>query len=86
MFLMREVYPNESAANRGAVQAQVNRLMIAGFHMSDIVQQIDHFYADSSNLRVPAVDAYKYAMKKMHGTNQQELENYEAILRKTYNR
>src|ERR1700719_448433 len=85
MFLMREVYPNESAPDRAIVQAQADSLTIAGFHMSDVVQQIDHFYADSSNLRVPTVDAYKYAMKKMHGANQQELENYQASLRQTYN-
>jgi hypothetical protein len=53
--------------------------------MSDVVQQIDRFYGDSSNLRIPVVDAYKYAVKKMHGAKQQELDDYEAELRRKFN-
>ena len=84
-FLMREVYSDASAADRALIESHATRLTVPGFHMSDIVQQIDTFYSDSSNLRVPVVDAYEYSMKKMHGAKQQDLEDYQAKLRQMYN-
>ena len=84
-FLMREVYASSSSQQRALTEAQVASLTVSGFHMSDIVQQIDRFYGDSSNLRIPVVDAYTYSMKKIRGAKQQDLENYEAKLRQTYN-
>jgi hypothetical protein len=83
--MVREVYPHASVADRAMIETTHDRLTIRGFRTSDVVQQIDGFYQDSSNLRIPVVEAYKYAIKKMHGAKQHELEDYAAELRKIYN-
>jgi hypothetical protein len=85
MLLLRESYPRLSASDRSTLETAIDRLTISGFRMSDIVEQIDDFYSDSSNARIPISDAYEYAMKKMHGSNQRELGDYVARLRATYN-
>ena len=86
MLLTREMRWNTICSDRAAVDKQLHELMIKGFRMSDVVEQVDAFYSDSSNLRIPIVDAYQYAMKKMHGAKQRELEDYAAELRRTYNK
>ena len=85
MLLLRESYPKLSAPDRVVLEAEIKELTISGFRMSDVVQQIDDLYADSSNIRIPMADAYEYAMKKMHGANPRELGDYAAKLRATYN-
>ena len=85
MLTIREVHPHTVLADRAVIDAVPDGLSIKGFHMSDVVQQIDRFYSDSSNLRIPVVDAYKYAVKKMHGAKRQELDDYETELRRKFN-
>lgn len=72
-----------SPSTEVAAHKETDKLTISGFRQSDVADQIDLFYRDSSNLRIPVVDAYKYAMKKMHGAKSQELDNYSAELRLT---
>lgn len=83
----REAYSAGPTATNGT---QLNRmlddLLIGGFKLSDLVSQIDVFYQDSSNLRIPVADAYKFSMKKMHGAKSWELEDFTASLRQTYNK
>ena len=86
MLMAREVGRDATSSDRAATKKQLDNLTIRGFRMSDIAEQIDAFYRDSVNLRIPIVDAYKYAMKKMHGAKQRELEDYAAELRLLYNR
>jgi len=54
--------------------------------MSDLVQQIDKFYSDSVNLRIPVIEAYVYTIKKLKGDSSKDLVDLETLLRKTYNK
>ncbi len=85
-FTVREVYPRASTTDRVLIEKEFNGELIHGFRVSDVVRQINGFYEDTSNLRIPVVDAYKYTIKKMHGAKQQELEDFAADLRQRYNR
>ena len=72
-FYLKEF--NEKTKNKYEQEALavIDSIYMSGFRMSDYMQQIDLFYADSSNLRIPIVDAYKYAILKMKGRSLQDL-------------
>lgn len=57
-----------------------------GFRMSDLVKQIDNFYSDSANLRIPIIEVYVYTIRKLKGDSAKELADFEALLRRTYNK
>jgi len=76
----------ETSTDCGAESERVlDRLSISGFHFSEIAKQIDAFYADSANLRVPVVEGYRFALRKLKGATPAELEALVAQLRKSYN-
>ncbi len=77
---------NETFQTMEAVKRANSRLSLGGVRFSDLVKQIDKFYADTANLRVPVIEAYVYAIKKMKGSSPQQLAQDEASLRRTYNR
>ncbi len=77
--------PNEKANAHAAVPA-LKRLMIKGFKFGDIADEIDRFYEQASNRRIPVVDAYRYVLKKFKGASPEELEAVQSALRKKYNR
>jgi len=77
--------PNEKHNARAAWPA-FERLTIKGFRFSDIMEEIDRFYEQASNRRVPVVDAYRYVLKKFRGKAPEELAITESVLRKKYNR
>jgi hypothetical protein len=77
-------FKSDSPSKKIAEETSVS-LMIRGFRFYDLVQQIDDFYSDTSNIRIPIVEAYKYTLRKLRGTSKQELENYTAKLRQKYN-
>ena len=54
--------------------------------MYDLVQQIDKFYSDSANLRIPVIEAYVYTNKKLIGDSSKDLTDLETLLRRTYNK
>jgi hypothetical protein len=58
--------------------------MPQGFTISDFIEQIDKFYSDSANLRIPIIEVYVYAIKKLKGESSKDLSNLETSLRKTY--
>ncbi len=66
-------------------QASGSSLMIAGFRQSDFVSQVDSFYADTANIRVPVIEVYRYVVQKMKGATPEELVNSAATLRRIYN-
>jgi hypothetical protein len=57
-----------------------------GFRFSEIAKQIDTFYADTVNLRIPVIEAHIYCKRKMKGDPPKDLADFEALLRKTYNK
>ena len=50
---------------------------------SETVQAVDAFYKEPANRRIPVIDVMKYVAKKMNGATKQELEDYEAALRRS---
>jgi len=76
---------NEKVVASAALAAK-ERLTIKGFRFSDIVEEIDQFYAEASNRRIPVVDAYRYALRKFQGASPEELAAAKSALRKKYNR
>lgn len=48
----------------------------------ETVQAIDVFYREPANKRISVIGAMKYVAKKMSGATKQELEEYEAALRR----
>jgi hypothetical protein len=49
----------------------------------ETVQEIDAFYKEPANKRIAVIGAMKYVAKKMSGATKQELDEYEAALRKS---
>jgi len=37
-----------------------DNLIITGFEFGDIAAQVDTFYSDSANIRIPVIEAYKH--------------------------
>jgi hypothetical protein len=77
------------SSEKGNTSASIpafKRLMVKGFKMSDIVEEIDRFYEQASNRRIPVVDAYRYILKKFKGASPEELAAAQSALRKKYNR
>jgi hypothetical protein len=77
--------PNEKDSARAAYPA-MERLMIKGFRFSDIMEEVDRFYDQASNRRIPVVDVYRYVLKKFKGASPEELDLVQSVLRKQYNR
>jgi len=60
-------------------------LTISGFRFGDLVSQVDSFYSDTANLKIPVIEAYRYVIKKMKGATSEELATSAANLRRIYN-
>jgi hypothetical protein len=65
----------------GALRAAI-ALTISGVRFSDVVKQVDVFYSDSANIRVPIVEAYSYSIMKMKAAENSELERVVTKLRR----
>lgn len=77
---------HETPKAKGPIKRATLRLAISGFRFSDIVQQVNKFYSDSANLRIPVIEAYSYSIDRMKGALPQKLSDREAELRVTYNK
>lgn len=62
------------------------QLSIKGFKFGDLAQEIDAFYSERSNIRVPIAFAYVFVIRKMNGATRAELDDYSSELRKMWNR
>lgn len=76
---------NEKDNAQAAVPA-FERLMIKGFRFSDIMEEIDRFYEQASNRRIPVVDVYRYVLKKFKGAPPEKLAADQSALREKYNK
>lgn len=77
--------PNEKSNARAAYPA-FERLTIRGFRFSDIMEEVDRFYEQASNRRIPVVDAYRYVLNKFKGTSPETLAADQSALRRKYNK
>src|SRR5262245_15494510 len=55
---------------------------VKGFRFSDVAAEVDAFYRERANIRVPVAFAYHYVVKKMKGASPDELNTFAAQLRK----
>jgi hypothetical protein len=84
LFLLNAT-SGEYKKSTGVLFKVENNLIISGFHFSDLVEQVNDFYSDASNLRIPVIEAYAYTVRKMKGDTPQELQLFQSLLRKKYN-
>ncbi len=61
------------------------KLNVAGFRMSEVVEQINFVYADSANIKIPVSYVYSIAMKKLSGAPQEELDAMILMHRQLWN-
>jgi hypothetical protein len=59
--------------------------MLMGGNMDDVVQQLDDFYKDSANVRIPVPTGLEYSLMKLGGANARELDNRLVSLRREFN-
>ncbi len=85
LLLRQNVENAREDSNEKSLGIKVKELTIGGFRFSDLAEQIDDFYADSSNVKIPVVDAYTYTLRKLRGAKRQDLEDLIAALRARYN-
>ena len=72
-------------ADEGVIPiATVNRYTVNGFYVSDFAKQVNDFYKDMANIRIPVSYAFLYVQRKSKGENPRDLENFLATLRKTW--
>ena len=63
----------------------VRELDPAEFNTSELAKQIDAFYRNSADLRIPIPLAFAYVMKRHNGASPTDLQYYLDLLRKAYN-
>jgi hypothetical protein len=60
------------------------RLTVNGVAFNQMVEQINEFYLDATNLDIPVVDVYEYVVMQAKKTPQADLDRFLENLRKTY--
>jgi hypothetical protein len=73
-----------AVAVSGAPRDVREGLLIVGFQMADIVNEIDRFYSERADMRVPVAHAYSYVVRKMKGEGARALEDYASDLRRQF--
>jgi hypothetical protein len=73
------------ATKAGAANPPDAPLYPKGFLITDIVQGIDAFYRDRTNVKIPILFSYLYVMTKIKGASQQELDAMAARFRRQAN-
>jgi len=74
-----------AATKAGGTNSPDVSLYPKGFQITDIVQGIDAFYGDRTNVKVPVLFSYLYVMTKIRGASQQELDAMAARFRQQAN-
>ncbi len=86
-LLFLKVQENSSSDN--VIGAVIDSLLElgerTGFGLPELSQQIDMFYQDSANRKIPVIEAFRYIKKRIKGATPQDLNNLAANLRKEYN-
>jgi hypothetical protein len=72
-------------AKTGGTNSPDVSLYPKGFLITDIVQGIDAFYGDRTNVKVPILFSYLYVMTKIRGASPQELDAMAARFRREAN-
>ena len=74
-----------AATKTGAPNPPDASLYPKGFLITDVVQGIDAFYRDRTNMKVPILFSYLYVMTKIRGASPQELDAMAARFRQQAN-
>lgn len=84
LLMANEMSYNESVTSERILNA-INRLNTPGAWDSETIASVTEFYKDSTNLRLPVVEAYRFVKMKAVGATPEELGRHLAHLRKFYN-
>lgn len=84
-LLFQEMSLKEAHINNKEILEAINSLSSSGFHFSDYVNQIDNFYEDRANIKIPIIEVYRFAQLKIKGISKEQLEKRMSILRQMYN-
>ncbi|MEK6808093.1 MAG: hypothetical protein AABY14_00230 [Nanoarchaeota archaeon] len=85
-LILLKAYENRTLSKvTDAIEESIRSDEITGFNFNELAKQIDMFYQDSANLKIPFIEAYRYISKRIRGASPQELDNFAASLRKKYN-
>ncbi len=67
-----------------ALSDTAGRLTVNGVAFNQMVEQINEFYLDATNLDIPVVDVYEFVVMEAKKAPKEELDRFLANLRKTY--
>ena len=62
----------------------VHDLTVSGFRFSEVADEVDLFYGERSNVKIPVSFAYAYVTKKMRGASPAKLDSLAAGLRRKW--
>ena len=71
---------------KASFEQNIKELYVKGATVAEKSGQIDLFYADTANVRIPLLEAYVFGIKRIKGEDPQEIEREVASLRRFYNR
>jgi hypothetical protein len=74
------------SSTKAILEEKIKTLYVKDVKVAEITGQIDQFYKDTANLRLPASEAYQYAIKRINGEDPQQLERWLAATRQLYSR
>jgi len=60
----------------------IPELSVEGFRFSEVAAEVDAFYRERANIKVPVPFAYHFVVKKMKGASPAELSSFAAQLRR----
>ena len=63
----------------------IDRLSTKGFNYGDFVDEVDRFYARTSNRKIPILDAYRHVLRGSKGASSTEMSSALFELREKYN-
>lgn len=72
---------NRTAAVQQALTGSLIMYRDGQATLEEVIEQIDGFYADRANIRIPIFEAYAYCMKRTSGAAKKELDDLLTELR-----
>jgi|GEM_PF-4850518 hypothetical protein len=83
LMLLMQV-KSENTGSLGSTVSRERSKLTAYDLVDEIIPLINDFYADSGNIKVPVIEAYRYALKKLQGNSNDRLRNDAAQLKQRY--
>jgi hypothetical protein len=84
-LLLKQISDQDYFGDAWTRAVAVSPRVTGGFRWSEVAKQVDLFYSDSANVRIPIIEACRYSVLKMKGEKNSDLEQTVVRLRQTYN-